>query len=165
MKEKKYSSIARCNDVFFFSGRRWRVTPRPFSFYMQRIVFFLSFFFSFYRHIFVLWDPLFSTKKKKTPLLRPSWERRDGHKAVGCTRDSTAVFFLTFHFFFFFLSWSAFLVPFPPSILSRYQLPFRVRKKKWCWEHLPFRPRPHPTRTTVSLWCGRPNFSSLSFYL
>ena len=49
----------------FFSGRRWRVTPRPFSFYMQRIVFFLSFFFSFYRHIFVLWDPLFSTKKKK----------------------------------------------------------------------------------------------------
>ena len=80
MKEKKYSSIARCNDVFF-SGRRWRVTPRPFSFYMQRIVFFLSFFFSFYRHIFVLWDPLFSTKKKNTiaaPIVRTTGRTQGG---------------------------------------------------------------------------------------
>ena len=95
-------------------------------------------------------------------------ERRTG--AVGCTRDSEAVFYSFFDISFFYLFYLRFFsslslstgpfILFPFSISRRYRLPFRVPDSNDAENtHLPFLvillP---PPNSTVSQWCGRPNF-------
>ena len=107
----------------FFSGRRWRVTPRPFSFYMQRIVFFLSFFFSFYRHIFVLWDPLFSTKKKNTiaaPIVRTTGRTQGGWMHARFNSSFFWHFIFSSSFSLGLLFWYLFHPPYRPVISYRF---------------------------------------------